>query len=64
MSRTQTISAPPVPPLKAQTSPLVNLFNQDNKGYTAATTHSISKGVMAVLPSSLFTIWIYFSYLD
>ncbi|XP_003964636.1 brain-specific angiogenesis inhibitor 1-associated protein 2-like protein 1b isoform X1 [Takifugu rubripes] len=29
-----TISAPPVPPLKAQTSPLVNLFNQDNSTYT------------------------------
>uniref|UniRef100_H3D325 BAR/IMD domain-containing adapter protein 2-like 1 n=1 Tax=Tetraodon nigroviridis TaxID=99883 RepID=H3D325_TETNG len=53
MSRTQTISAPPVPPLKAQTSPLVNLFNQDNKGYTAATTHSISKDHQAVEENSL-----------
>lgn len=44
LSCTQTISAPPVPPLKAQTSPLVNLFNQDNSTYTP-----INKGIKAVL---------------
>lgn len=61
MSCTQTISAPPVPQLKAQTSPLVNLFNQDNNSYTAATTPNINKGIMAVLQ---FFLYGFFSYLD
>lgn len=52
MSCTQTISAPPVPPLKAQTSPLVNLFNQGNNTFTP----NINKGRM-------FTRSIYFFFI-
>lgn len=62
MSCTQTISAPPVPPLKAQTSPLVNLFNQDNNTFTP----NINKGRMFTLSiyfRQIF-IWIFFSWIN
>ncbi|TKS91884.1 Brain-specific angiogenesis inhibitor 1-associated protein 2-like protein 1 [Collichthys lucidus] len=37
------ISAPPAPPLKAQTSPLANMFTQDNNTSSATTTSNNSK---------------------
>ncbi|XP_037544873.1 brain-specific angiogenesis inhibitor 1-associated protein 2-like protein 1 [Nematolebias whitei] len=36
------MSAPPAPPQKAQTSPLVNMFNQDNHTHSVTTTTNYS----------------------
>lgn len=51
----QNISAPPAPPLKAQTSPLANMFTQENNT-TSVTTTTNSTGIIT-LNMTLVFIW-------
>lgn len=44
MSLWQNISTPPAPPLKAHTSPLANMFTQENNTFSATNSN---KGIMA-----------------
>lgn len=52
----QNISAPPAPPLKAQTSPLANMFTQENNTSSVTTSHNNSAGIMAHNMALVF-IW-------
>ena len=47
MSVWQSISAPPAPLIKAQTSPLANMFSQENNTSPTAATPNGNKGTIA-----------------
>uniref|UniRef100_A0A3Q4AW65 BAR/IMD domain-containing adapter protein 2-like 1 n=1 Tax=Mola mola TaxID=94237 RepID=A0A3Q4AW65_MOLML len=47
------ISAPPAPLIKAQTSPLANMFNQENNTSPATATPNGNRGTMNNLPRSV-----------
>lgn len=46
--------APPAPPLKAQTSPLANMFTQENNTASVTPTTNNSTGIMAL---NMVFIW-------